>query len=117
MIDAEQHDEFDLLVEAGIEMIDALGHRDLERFTNALDVRTRLIDRLRSLGAPSNIRENWADMAQTIAEQDRHILAEANALQEEIAAQIAQTTKMGHASRTYGRNEGARGMIQGELHG
>jgi hypothetical protein len=83
----------------------------------ALDLRTRLIDRLRSLGAPSNVRENWEDIAQRIAEQDRNILASAKSLQEEIASQIAQTAKMGQASRAYGSADRSKSMLQGSLHG
>jgi hypothetical protein len=117
MIDQSCRDVFDTLIEAGNDMIDALAERDLERFTDALDLRTRLIDRLRSLGAPSNVRANWEDIAQRIAEQDRNILASAKSLQEEIASQIAKTAKMGQATRAYGSADRSKSMFQGSLHG
>jgi hypothetical protein len=117
MIEQSDRDVFDLLVEAGNDMIGALGERDLEAFTDALDTRTRLIDHLRSLGAPPNVRENWHEMAQIITEQDRDILALAHKIQEEISAQLTQTSKIGHAARAYGPAGASSGMLHGTLRG
>lgn len=117
MISTQQPDLFDMLVAAGHEMRHALEQRDLDGFTVALDTRTRLIEELKATESPSQVRSDWRDVAAIIAEQDGHILKVSRQIQEEIAAQIAQTAHLGHAARQYGGSEKPGRLIQGSVIG
>lgn len=119
MIDMKmpETDLFDSLLSAGDRMITALEDSDLDAFTSALDERHRIIEALKKTKSPSDVRREWESVATAIAHQDDRIFRLAAAVQESISTQIAQTAKMGQASRSYGQSQPKTQLLHGSLSG